>query len=260
MRKLRCEVHASEHCNLNCKGCYHFSPVAKEEFLQVDEWEKDCRRLSELYNGEMEFISLMGGEPLLNPNIDKLLEITRKYFPIGDVAIITNGILLYDMPEGFWKTCRDNKVTIRLTKYPIKLDFANIEEKAKSEEVSFQYFNVGYRSLGYQPITLKGNENALDNYNNCYRVNTCVAFSHGKLYSCFIPAHIHHLKDYFKLDVDVSPLDGIDIYSVRSAEEIDEKLSRPLRMCCYCKRDKVARDGIKWEISKKELNEWIYDD
>lgn len=260
MRKLRCEVHACEHCNLNCKGCYHFSPLAKEEFLQVDEWEKDCKRLSELYNGEMEFISLMGGEPLLNPNITKLLEITRKFFPIGDVSIITNGILLNTMDEEFWKICRKNRVTIRQTKYPIKLDFKKIEEKAKKEEVSFQYFNVGNRSLGYQPITLDGNENALDNYHNCYRVNTCVAFSHGKLYSCFVPAHVHHLKNYFSLDIDISESDGVDIYKVKNAKEIEEKLNEPMKMCRYCKRDKVIRDGLKWEVSQNKINEWVYYD
>lgn len=260
MRKLRCEVHASEHCNLNCKGCYHFSPLAKEEFLKKEEWEKDCKRLSELYNGEMEFISLMGGEPLLNPDINELLVICRKNFPVGDVSIITNGILLEKMNEDFWKVCRENNVTIRQTKYPIQLDFKKIEEKAKTEKVKFIYFNVGERSLGYQPITLTGDEDAYNNYTNCYRVNTCIAFSHGKLYSCFIPAHIHHLKYFFGLDIEICSDDGVDIYSVNTAEEIEKRLNEPLKMCRYCKRDKVIRDGIKWEVSKRKIEEWVYND
>ena len=123
MDKLKFEVHVCEHCNLNCKGCYHFSPLAKEEFLDVVEWENDCKRLSILFDREMEFISLMGGEPLLHPKICDLLKITRKYFDIGDVSIITNGILLLDMDDDFWNTCRENNVTIRQTKYPIDIVF-----------------------------------------------------------------------------------------------------------------------------------------
>ena len=28
------EVHLAEHCNLNCKGCSHFSPLAEKEFIE----------------------------------------------------------------------------------------------------------------------------------------------------------------------------------------------------------------------------------
>ncbi len=257
MNKLKFEVHICEHCNLNCKGCYHFSPLAKEEFLDVNEWEKDCKRLSELFNGEMEFISLMGGEPLLHPKICELLKITRKYFKIGDVSIITNGILLLDMKEEFWQVCRDNNVTIRQTKYPIEIDFTKIEEKAKNENVRFVYFNSGIKTLGYQPLDLSASQNALNNFNNCYRVNSCIAFSHGKLYTCFIPAHVHHLRDYFKLDIEINENDGIDIYKVENAEEIREHLNKPLSMCKYCNRNAASREGEKWETSKKDLNEWV---
>ena len=257
MNKLKFEVHICEHCNLNCKGCYHFSPLAKEEFLDVNEWNKDCKRLSELFNGEMEFISLMGGEPLLHPKICELIEITRRNFKVGDVSIITNGTLLLDMNEEFWKTCRDNNVTIRQTKYPLEIDFEAIEKKVKKEKVNFVYFNVGVKSLGYQPLELTATQPALENFNNCYRVNSCIAFSHGKLYTCFIPAHVHHLKDYFKLNIEIDKNDGVDIYKVKSADEIRELLNKPLSMCRYCRRDIATREGIKWDISNKEISEWV---
>ena len=75
---LRYEVHLTEHCNLNCKSCFHFSSRAEEEYLDVTEYEKDCKRLSELFGGVASDILLMGGEPLLHPDIEKFIEITRK--------------------------------------------------------------------------------------------------------------------------------------------------------------------------------------
>jgi ABC-2 type transport system ATP-binding protein len=75
---FQCEVHLVEHCNLNCKGCYHFSPLAKEEFLFLTEWEKDCKQLSTLFKDRIGHISLMGGEPLLHPDICEFMRITRE--------------------------------------------------------------------------------------------------------------------------------------------------------------------------------------
>ena len=49
--QLKFEVHIVEHCNLNCKQCEHFSPLAEKSYLPVERYERDCRRLSELSRG-----------------------------------------------------------------------------------------------------------------------------------------------------------------------------------------------------------------
>ena len=36
---LKYEVHLTEHCNLNCKSCFHYSSIAEKDFLDVDEYE-----------------------------------------------------------------------------------------------------------------------------------------------------------------------------------------------------------------------------
>ena len=33
---LMFEVHLVDHCNLNCKGCSHFSPVSEKKFVDVE--------------------------------------------------------------------------------------------------------------------------------------------------------------------------------------------------------------------------------
>lgn len=257
--RLKCEVHLVEHCNLNCKGCYHFSPLAKEEFLSINEWERDCGRLSLLFGDKMDYISLMGGEPLLHPDICEFMRITRENFPTGGIWLITNAILLPNMKEDFWEACRKYNIVIRPTKYPINLDFDSIEKKAGMEQVDFQYFNGGIMemTLGKQPIDLEGKQAIEDNFQNCYRANNCVAFSHGKLYSCLIPAHLHHFKNYFKLLISDCKDDGIDIYKARSAEEIMDKMKKPLEACKYCDRNHILRNGLSWEVSKRDIQEWI---
>jgi ABC-2 type transport system ATP-binding protein len=120
-KKLRFETDIVGHCNLNCKSCTHFSPLADESFVATDSFEKDFARLSELAGRDNEKIDIMGGEPLLHPEISTLVTIARKYFD-GPVNIVTNGILLSQMNKHFWDTCRENKIRIVVTSYPIKLD------------------------------------------------------------------------------------------------------------------------------------------
>ncbi len=81
---LRFNVDIVKHCNLNCVGCGHFSPLASIEFLSPIEFEMDCKRLAFLTEGIIERIELMGGEPLLHPRILDFMQISRHYFK-GDI-------------------------------------------------------------------------------------------------------------------------------------------------------------------------------
>jgi hypothetical protein len=60
------DLHLADHCNLNCCGCDNFSPLAKETFADIRVIEKDCARMSELTEGRINEIQLLGGEPLLH--------------------------------------------------------------------------------------------------------------------------------------------------------------------------------------------------
>jgi ABC-2 type transport system ATP-binding protein len=77
---LRFEVHVTEHCNLNCKSCGHMSPLAKAEFLDLGTYSKDVERLSYLCGGKVELVDLMGGEPLLHPQLSEIASVTREFF------------------------------------------------------------------------------------------------------------------------------------------------------------------------------------
>ena len=258
---LRYEVNLVEHCNLNCKGCYHFSPVAKETFLDVEEYERDCKRLSDLYDGQMSNIGLLGGEPLLHPQICEFMRITRENFPIGEIWILTNGILLDKMPDEFWKACQDYKVAIQCTRYPLtNVDYDGIGKKVKSLGLKYYYHNDverdGEKKLIKYPFDLTGKYNPEYNYYHCFRANGCVTLKNGKLYTCVMAANFHILKEKFNLDVPLSERNGIDIYKATSAKEISEFLCKPIPFCRYCALDKKPEE-YEWQTSKKDINEWL---
>lgn len=257
-RKLRFQTHLAEHCNLNCRGCYHFSPLAKEELASLDEFERDLSRLSELFDGRAEEILLLGGEPLLHPNVIGFMETSRRLFPIGTIKILTNGVLLLKKEDSFYKALLEYDIQLWVTKYPVDFDYDEVERKAAGFDIQIRYFNQEpIRTLGHQPLDISGRQNAWNNFVHCYRANSCVDLKHGKMYPCILPAEIKPFKEFFGLDIDSCEQDYIDIYSVKDADELLSAMERPIPFCRYCNRENIAAYGwIPWSCSRKHIEEW----
>lgn len=263
--QLKFEVHIVEHCNLNCKQCAHFSPLAEESCIRVERYEQDCRHLSELFGGEMSSIQLMGGEPLLHPQITEIMRITREAFPVGRIRIVTNGILLPKMTEKFWEACRENDVEISPSYYPIKFDYDAWGEIAESKNVKYTPFSLPKRSkkswgkvFPICPKQVGTYGLSRSNFLRCQDANHCVTLRDGRMYPCDIAAHAVHLKKYFDLDIQLSDRDSVDIYSVGSGAELLEALAKPIPFCQYC--DVVDGDKLitcDWGVSHKDRYEWL---
>jgi molybdenum cofactor biosynthesis enzyme MoaA len=94
------EANLVDHCNLNCRRCSHFAPLAEPHFVAPDDFERDMRRLSALFRN-IRVIRLMGGEPLLHPEAERFLSIARTAFPLARIHLVTNGLLLDELREAF---------------------------------------------------------------------------------------------------------------------------------------------------------------
>ena len=265
--QLHFDVHIVEHCNLNCALCGHFSPLAEESYLDPASYERDCKRLSELFDGEMASILLLGGEPLLHPQIVEFMRITREAFPVGRIRIVTNGILLPKMTEKFWDACKEYNVEISPSYYPIKFDYDGWGQIAESKGVKYTPFSLPNQTQSKKswgkvfPIcTKRGGTYGLSrsNFLRCQDANHCVTLRDGRMYPCDIAAHAFHLKKYFDLDIQLSDRDSVDIYSVGSGSELLEALARPIPFCQYC--DVVDAGKLltcDWGVSRKDRYEWL---
>lgn len=189
--------------------------------------------------------------------MEKFFEITRKYIPTGKIKLLTNGILLKKMKDSFWEAVEKTNSEIWVTKYPIQLDWKEIEKLALRERSILHYFNQEpVRTLGYQPLDVTGSRDFLTNFDGCYRANTCILLEHGKLYTCFLIAESRHFNKFFNEDLKISEEDYVDIYKAGSGTEILERLTKPTPFCRYCNRDDVDIFGkIPWEQTKKKMEE-----
>ena len=251
------EVHLVEHCNLNCQCCTHWSPLAKEEYTDLQEFEKDCKRIAELTKSNVNMISLLGGEPLLHPQCKDFLRITRKYFPKTKIKLVTNGILLLNQDTQFWSAMAENNITLAPTKYPINVNWKDIELKAHELNVQFEYYNDAneIKTSFKLPYQLDGSLNPVTNFLACGIAGECIFLSHGKLYTCTQAANVKHFNNYFGLNLKEDERDYIDIYKAKDLKEILEFLAKPIPFCKYCNITKLQA-GIPWKISKRAIEEW----
>ena len=250
------EIQLTEHCNLNCKGCSHFSPIAEPEFLDVNEFERDAKRLGDLAGHECDAIHLMGGEPLLHPEINSIIKIARGNFSKGFIEVLTNGILLSQMPDDFWKTCHDYKIHVRISHYPINIHADKIRDIAEKFDVKCFWDVIDLRDEFFvYAIDLDGKEDYKNNFYICGQSNNCATLSHGRLYSCPFAAHVHHFNKKFNKNIIVTEEDYIDIYSDVSEREILRRLTKATPVCRFCKLRDLQR--TTWGISKKDISEWL---
>ncbi|MDR3048491.1 MAG: radical SAM protein [Elusimicrobiota bacterium] len=251
-------IHLTEHCNLNCAYCDHFSPLAKEEFLDIETFENDLKRMAQLTNGYIKTIYLFGGEPLLHKDIIQFAKICRQYFLRSTITFITNGTLLMKMNDDFWQICKECNIEFIISSYPIKIPRQEIKKKAQDYGIKavFSEYKVMWRS----PLKLSGTSGIfgrfryLINFLKCPRY-ICTFLMKGKIYMCPAIANIRHFNAYFSKSIPVSRKDYIDIYEAQNIEDILKYLSSPAPFCAYCDVDN-NRTGYPWRASQKKIEEW----
>jgi MoaA/NifB/PqqE/SkfB family radical SAM enzyme len=255
---LKFGIHFTDHCNLNCKSCDNFSPLANECFLDIDVLERDCARLSGLTKRQIEEIQIYGGEPLLHPQFTDLLDVIGKYFDTGNIRIITNGILLLKQQDRFWQSCKKNNAKICITKYPINLDFDAIKQLASTHNVELEYYTnteVQIKTMYCFPLDTTGKQDYKDSFSLCFKANECITLNNGKIYTCPTIPCVQYFNSYFNQNLQVSPDDYIDIYKVNTINEIFDFLCKPKPFCRYCNIRSIVY-GLEWGISKKYISEW----
>ena len=258
MRKVGIEFQVSDHCNLGCAGCDHFSPLAPALFSDLESIRKDLLRIKEIFGDEnMDRVHILGGEPLLNKEVVAYLKMCRDIFSKCRIELVTNGIGLLQQNDDFWKVCRDNSIILRPTKYPINVDYDEIEKKAHCESVHFRYYNEGQVIKKQYRIKLDphGKCNPHHSFEICNMANRCWLLKNGKLYTCPIIPNIEHFNKYFGMNFKVVKEDYVDIYDDVSAEEIIQNMGKCVPFCCFCNNDAKEYD-LDWKRTEKSSLEW----
>jgi hypothetical protein len=255
--EFRFDVHLTDHCNLNCKGCLHFSPLSTEKYLDIQTFEQDCKKLSELTHGRISDMCLLGGEPLLHPGIESFLPTARHYFPSGRIYVLTNGLLLPKMPDTFYQTCKNYGIEISVSYYPVNIDIDKIKDITNRWNIPLEIkdeYREGTSTWLHQPLDLAGRQDAAKSHTTCAMANFCIQLVDGKIYQCETVAYIHYFNRYFGKNIVVGDNDFINIHDIKDINEILQFLCKATPFCRYCKTNQI--EYVPWSNSRREISEW----
>ena len=243
------EIDIVSHCNLRCNGCSHFSPVADQWFADVYVYEKDMKRLSALFSN-IEAIRFLGGEPLLHPEIEKFMHITREVFRNANIAIATNGFLLYSLKESFWETCRKNQIKLNWSVYPPLFNKENEILKWVQAKGIIIYSDKQEKFRAV--LNTKGDSVPSKAFEFCRSTAFVPYLFSGKVYICSRPVVIKSFNKKFGTNIPESGF--IDIHdSSINGWDILISISIPGETCRFCITSKYK---YPWRESSNTMSDW----
>lgn len=253
---FRIETHSVDKCNLNCNGCNNMVPIdCYKSEPNSKSFKKDMLKLNNLFENIC-IIGIQGGEPLLN--INRTLEfakIARKYFPLSDIRILTNGLLVPKTPKEFFDELAKINITIHLSIYtPTEAILDNIISKFKESNINYYIAGGGKKEIFYKRLMLETNRDK--DYNNYQCISTNIHYLRdGFLWKCPSSALVKHLDTKFNTHL-YNKHGGLDINNINDGWSIFYKLCEPCYLCTNCSLKK--KQSFEWSNNKNHtLSDWI---
>lgn len=257
------DLHIIDGCNFNCARCFKFAPLCKNlGLVDKDALIKDIKQLAKITKKKLDGISIIGGEPLISPDINTYMKECRKAFPNTDITIISNGLAIPNMPTKFFKDMIKYDVKIAISKYFENDFYIKITDTLNSNGCSDRYVFSKVEGLGcamflQMNLDRKGKSDPEEIWNKCSAKNGCVLLKDRKLWSCSNHCMKYIINNYFKLKMIDYEEDGISIYD-HSYKEIIEHLKKPKKGCRYCTED-IYNCMYFPEHTQHKLSEWVKD-
>lgn len=238
---IHLDLNIVEHCNFSCANCSHLSPLHKPWKITLEQIQRDLMILKPLLT--LRTVNVVGGEPTLHPQLLDILRLLKEIRIDEQTHLITNGSLLQNMGDDFWRELELIKVSI----YP-KLDRAIPElVREKSKEFGFMHEMTEFNEFFGQ---FKANPNdGVESFSHCHWKTDCYTVHKGVFYLCpqsaFSPKTIHGLDSA----IDGISLDGITEEKLRSFMDRKE----PLFSCRNCCANEMKKEP--WREASR--SQWV---
>lgn len=232
------ELHVVEHCNLRCANCCNLSPFVDAYILSAGQVGERLRRMARFLHADV--FKIMGGEPLLHPDLPGVLR-EVKASGIGDVVrLFSNGLLLPAMKEDFWASL-DQLTISSYSSAPVKSATLALAER-KSLEYGFvlNCKPVDTFSQVLSPRYEKDQEHVQAVYDACWLRHRCLIERRGRFFKCTRAAYASEFHSRVEREPPPPGFsfleDGVDVDAPDLANRLLEYLNSPapLASCRYC--------------------------
>lgn len=111
-KKFFWEIVPGHVCNLSCKSCYAADNARPDH--RILDWEDLKKAQDTAIDIGMTSLEILGGEPLLHPNLDQFVSNFKKRVPSGFCGVVSNGTLVSEKKAHLLKHVGLDQLTISL--------------------------------------------------------------------------------------------------------------------------------------------------
>lgn len=228
------DLNVNNVCTLKCKRCDQGMPYLNKKCrYTAEEIIANMKKLLSFVDYIYQ-IGILGGEPFINQDLDKVINWCASCKKIGSIIVVTNGTLFPS--QKVLKSLKNRKVILGISYYPIQDDSnrTKLIEYCERNSIHYHIRKDDWLDFGDFRVCRNYNKKQMKKtFANCF-LNKCVQFNDGVLYRC---TKTHLLKDQ-KIDVP-GRWEVISVKNIKSKKEMRKSLKKfyslkTLRACNYC--------------------------
>lgn len=236
------EMHVMDACNLNCKGCAHFSPIFENVVPDMASRVADIKMFMEKGIHPVQF-NLLGGEPFLNPELGEIAKKVRTILPDTDIVIVTNGLLIPKADASVLTLIAESNVKVSISEYePTHKIIDVICDKLDCFGIVYEIRSFGTKEKFNKPLSINEAESSK---RLCISYG-CITLWNGMIARCPTLMYIDAFNKRFGTKL---PNDGVmQLSSCSKGEELLEQLEQEVPLCSHC-----IRNEIEWGVCDKTI-------
>lgn len=253
-------------CTLNCKRCITKTPYHKNPAnYKFEDLSLEIDAFFNIYES-VDHFDLEGGETLLHPDLDKIIQKALSYkHQYKTLNILTNGTIVPS--EAVMAACKDEPIFFIIDDYgDLSFNKEQVIETLEAHQIAYridtyfgedQYYGgwIDFGDMSYKNYTADELNHVFE---NC-RSGKCGApyIKNGKMYLCPVQATSSE-------DIDLVQGEYVDLVDPNVTTEAQIEIARtfglkPVNSCNYCKGFNVnsERQPAAEQLKKEELTEVI---
>jgi hypothetical protein len=251
------ETMVTQVCNLSCEGCTNYSDQKHSGYVT---WAQGRAEIEPwLDRVDIPDFGIMGGEPLINPEIESWLLGARNLMPAAQLRFTTNGLLLHKWPRLLPLLHDIGNCVFKITVHVNDAALEQVIEKIFSQyhwEPVTEYGIARWRTTnnlkfqinrpGYFLKTFRGSYHSMAPFNSkpeaafdaCVQ-KTCPLLYQGRIYKCSTSALLQDTLDRYNRPnwAEWEPLIQSGIAPDSEDHEIENFINnfgRPHAQCTQC--------------------------
>jgi hypothetical protein len=277
-----CETMITYACNLSCVGCTNYSDYNTRGWVA---WDQGQQWISDwLERVDIPDFGIIGGEPLMNPEVVDWIYGVRSLLPDSQIRFTTNGVLLERNPKALTALMEIGNCVIKLsvhqphkfyTQQAIKTlleltEWQPIKEHGMQRwigpnqmrlQINFpQQFVKSFRGQFYN--MLPHDSNPAEAFAECVQ-KTCPLLYNGRIYKCSSIALLDQVLGDWKRNKEVTWQPYLDYQGIgmdSSASDIQKfikQFGQPETICTMCPTSANSESIVNHPLTTMSKLEWI---